>query len=159
MTVPGQLFGWQSYDRGAMTYEALRATIGDPAFFQLIKKWQTDFGGQTKRWTDLIALAEQLSGQDLTAFFQDWICDADKPAWPPSAPTPSGAACVAPGAGPPPTPTPTPPRPTPATTGGPARVGAACQVDITGRAKVGRKLTARLTGCPAGTQRPPTSGW
>ncbi len=82
MTVPSQLFGWQSYDRGAMTYEALRAAIGDAAYFQLIKKWQVDFGGQTKRWTDLIELAEQLSGRDLKAFFQDWIYDADKPDWP-----------------------------------------------------------------------------
>ena len=65
-----------------MTYEALRAAIGDPAFFQLIQQWQTDFTGQTKKWTDLIALAEQLSGRDLTAFFQDWIYDANKPAWP-----------------------------------------------------------------------------
>ena len=61
-----------------MTYEALRAAIGDPAFFQLIKQWQTDFGGQTKKWTDLIALAEQISGRDLTAFFQDWIYDAEQ---------------------------------------------------------------------------------
>ncbi len=82
MTLPVQLFGWQSYDRGAMTYEALRAAIGDPAFFQLIKQWQTDFGGQTKHWNDLIDLAEQISGRDLTAFFQDWIYDANKPAWP-----------------------------------------------------------------------------
>jgi uncharacterized repeat protein (TIGR01451 family) len=82
MTATPQLFGPQSYTRGAMTYEALRAAIGDPVFFQLIKKWQTDFGGQTKKWTDLIDLAEQLSGRDLTAFFQDWIYDNDKPAWP-----------------------------------------------------------------------------
>ena len=82
MTLPVQLFDWQTYTRGAMTYEALRAAIGDPAFFQLIKQWQTDFGGQTKKWTDLIALAEQISDRDLTAFFQDWIYDADKPAWP-----------------------------------------------------------------------------
>jgi hypothetical protein len=82
MSTPQQLFGWQSYTRGAMTYEALRAAIGDTAFLALIKQWQTDFGGQTKRWTDLVALAQQLSGRDLTAFFQDWIYDADKPAWP-----------------------------------------------------------------------------
>ena len=82
MTTPSQLFGWQSYDRGAMTYEALRAAIGDPAFFQLIKQWQTDFGGQTKRWTDLIDLAEQISGRNLDAFFLDWIGESGKPAWP-----------------------------------------------------------------------------
>ncbi|MDX6372902.1 MAG: hypothetical protein QOD98_1890 [Nocardioidaceae bacterium] len=97
MTVPSQLFGWQSYTRGAMTYEALRAAIGDPAYFQLIKQWQTDFGGQTKKWTNLIALAEQLSGRNLTAFFQDWIYDPDKPAWPGKLSLVLGAA---PGAGP-----------------------------------------------------------
>ena len=145
MTSTQQLFGSQSYQRGAMTYEALRATIGDPAFFQLIKKWQTDYTGQTKLWTDLIALAEQLSGQDLTAFFQDWLCDADKPEWPPAAPTPGGTACALASTGPPPT-GPPPTGPPPVT---PATFAAACQVDITGRAKVGRKLTARLTGCPA----------
>jgi uncharacterized repeat protein (TIGR01451 family) len=82
MTVPVQLFDWQSYTRGAMTYEALRAAIGDPAFFQLIKQWQTTYTGQTRHWTDLIDLAKQLSGRDLDAFFQDWIYDTDKPAWP-----------------------------------------------------------------------------
>ena len=147
MTSTSQLFGSQSYTRGAMTYEALRATIGDPAFFQLIKRWQTDFGGQTKLWTDLIALAEQISGQDLTAFFQDWLCDADKPAWPPAAPTPSGTTCEPPSTGPPPT-TPTPTPNPPAT---PGAISAACQADIKGRPKVGRKLSALLKGCPAGT--------
>jgi hypothetical protein len=82
MTQSSQLFGSQSYTRGAMTYEALRAAIGDPAFFQLIKQWQTTYVGQTRKWTDLIAMAEQISGHDLTTFFQDWIDDADKPAWP-----------------------------------------------------------------------------
>ena len=147
MTSTSQLFGSQSYTRGAMTYEALRATIGDSAFFQLIKQWQTDFGGQTRLWTDLIALAEQISGQDLTAFFQDWLCDADKPAWPPAAPTPSGTTCEPPSTGPPPT-TPTPTPNPPAT---PGAISAACQVDIKGRPKVGRKLSARLEGCPGGT--------
>jgi len=97
MTLPVQLFDWQTYTRGAMTYEALRAAIGDPAFFQLIKQRQTDFGGQTKKWTDLIALAEQISDRDLTAFFQDWIYDADKPAWPGKL---SLALAASPGAGP-----------------------------------------------------------
>jgi hypothetical protein len=82
MTSTEELYGWQSYTRGAMTYEALRAAIGDPAFFQLIKQWQTAYSGQTRHWNDLITMAEQISGRDLDAFFQDWIYDANKPAWP-----------------------------------------------------------------------------
>ena len=94
--------------RGAMTYEALRAAIGDPAFFQLIKQWQTDFGGQTKRGTDLIALAEQISGRNLTR--SSWTGSrSNKPVWPPAPPTPSGTTCEPPSSGPPPT-TPTPTR-------------------------------------------------
>ena len=31
---------------------------------------------------DLKALAEELSGHDLTAFWQDWILETGKPAWP-----------------------------------------------------------------------------
>jgi hypothetical protein len=97
MTSTSQLFGSQSYTRGAMTYEALRAAIGDPAFFQLIKQWQTTYTGQTRNWIDLIAMAQQISGRELTAFFQDWIYDANKPAWPGKLSLVLGAA---PGAGP-----------------------------------------------------------
>ena len=102
MTQTEDLFGWQSYSRGAMTYEALRTAIGDQTFSTLLKQWQSRYTGQTRKWTALIALAEELSGHDLTAFFQDWIYDADKPAWPGklnlalSATPPSGD--VAPGA-------------------------------------------------------------
>ena len=97
MTSTSQLFGSQSYTRGAMTYEALRAAIGDPAFFELIKQWQTTYTGQTRIWTDLFAMAAQISGRDLDAFFDDWINDADKPAWPGKLSLVLGAA---PGAGP-----------------------------------------------------------
>ena len=31
---------------------------------------------------DFTALAEEISGEDLDAFFQDWLFDVDKPAWP-----------------------------------------------------------------------------
>jgi hypothetical protein len=82
MTESEQLFDWQTYQRGAMTYEALKTAIGDFAFFSLVKEWQHSYSGTTQNWTDFIDLAEEISGHDLTAFFQDWIYDADKPAWP-----------------------------------------------------------------------------
>ena len=34
---------------------------------------------------------------------------------------------------------------------GPSSFGAGCQVGVSGKARVGRKLTAHLKGCPAGT--------
>lgn len=82
MTDPADLFDWQVYNRGAMTLEALRQAITPTVFGDVMKTWTTRYAGQSKNTTDFIALAEELSGKDLTAFFQDWVYDADKPAWP-----------------------------------------------------------------------------
>jgi aminopeptidase N len=62
-----------------MTLEALREKIGDPAFFQLLKDWATQnrYGNVTT--PQFIALAERISGQDLTAFFDAWIYQDAKP--------------------------------------------------------------------------------
>lgn len=82
MTSPDQLFGWQVYTRGAMAYEALKQTLTPPVFAELLKQWNARNTGTSKTTADFHALAEEVSGKDLDAFFQDWIFDADKPAWP-----------------------------------------------------------------------------
>jgi len=82
MTDPADLFDWQVYNRGAMTLEALRQAITPTVFDDVMKTWTTRYAGQSRTTHDFIALAEELSGADLTAFFQDWLFDADKPAWP-----------------------------------------------------------------------------
>ncbi|GIT78642.1 hypothetical protein LLS1_03110 [Leifsonia sp. LS1] len=82
MTDPADLFDWQVYTRGAMTLEALRQSVGQTAFDGIMKTWVQRYAGQSKTTEDFIALAQELSGRDLTAFFQDWVYDADKPAWP-----------------------------------------------------------------------------
>ncbi|HEX5089583.1 MAG TPA: M1 family metallopeptidase [Nocardioides sp.] len=138
ITDPADLFGWQSYDRGAMTYEALRTLIGDPAFRTLIKQWQLLNHGGSHGAADLQALAEQISGLDLDAFFQDWIRDPDKPAWP----TP----------GQPPTdPPPTNPPPQPPTQPAALTIGPGCRVRLEGAARVRHTLTVKVRGCPAGS--------
>ena len=76
---PALLFNGTVYDRGAMTLEALREKIGDLAFFQLLKDWATQnrYGNVTT--PQFIALAEQKSEMDLTAFFDAWIFQEAKP--------------------------------------------------------------------------------
>jgi hypothetical protein len=76
------LYGSHVYDRGAMALEALRTAIGATTFAALMKEWQVRYAGQSPGTAAFIALAEELSGRDLDAFFQDWLYDADKPAWP-----------------------------------------------------------------------------
>jgi aminopeptidase N len=76
------LFDNAVYDRGAATLEALRITVGDAAFFRIIREWaaQRQYGnGSTAQF---IALAEQVSGKPLDAFFHAWLYEAAKPPTP-----------------------------------------------------------------------------
>ena len=81
-TASNELYGYQTYTRSAQFWEALKISIGDDAFFALIKEWQTRFAGQSRTSADLKALAEELSGRDITALWNDWILEPGKPAWP-----------------------------------------------------------------------------
>jgi aminopeptidase N len=73
------MFASAVYRRGGMTLQVLREKIGDEKFFELLKTWARTHRhgtGTTKQFT---ALAEQISGEDLDAFFQTWIYTAGKP--------------------------------------------------------------------------------
>lgn len=76
---PLGLFLGPIYDRGAATLHALRVEIGDEAFFELAQTWVERFGGGTASTADFIALAEEVSEQDLEAFFDVWIYTPEKP--------------------------------------------------------------------------------
>lgn len=81
-TASEDLYGYQTYTRSAQFWEALKISIGDESFFALIKEWQTRFAGQSRTAADLKALAEEISGRDITALWNDWILEPGKPAWP-----------------------------------------------------------------------------
>ena len=76
---PGLLFDGAVYYRGAMTLHALRLTIGDNAFFKLLKSWAKKQAGDTVSTPEFIALAEQISGQQLDDFFTEWLYTPSKP--------------------------------------------------------------------------------
>jgi aminopeptidase N len=78
-TIP-QTFQDPVYYRGAMTMNALRVRIGDPAFFALIKDWPAAHQDGTGTTAQFVALAEQESGIDLTSFFDAWLFSGTKPA-------------------------------------------------------------------------------
>ena len=62
-----------------MTLQALRAKVGDAAFFRILRDWlaQNRYGNVTT--AEFIPLAEADSGQDLDAFFQAWLFTPSKP--------------------------------------------------------------------------------
>ena len=67
------LFGQGVYQRGALTLHALRVEVGDEDFFEILKAWNVRFAGQSAGTADFEALAEELSGQDLSGLFDEWL--------------------------------------------------------------------------------------
>lgn len=68
------------YDRGALTVHALRAEIGDEAFFRLLKEWPEAKRNGDATTEEFIAFAERLSGKQLDELFQTWLFTPGKPA-------------------------------------------------------------------------------
>ncbi|MFN8593605.1 MAG: M1 family metallopeptidase [Thermomicrobiales bacterium] len=70
---PDNLFSEVVYAGGALLLDDLRHTIGDEAFFRLLKAWAARHADANASTDDFIALAEEVSGQDLDQFFDDWL--------------------------------------------------------------------------------------
>jgi aminopeptidase N len=77
---PRHLFGDSVYVRGAMTLEALRQRIGEEPFLATLRAWAATYRHTSATTAQFIALAEQHSGQELDAFFGDWLYAPGKPA-------------------------------------------------------------------------------
>jgi aminopeptidase N len=75
-------FSQAVYDGGALTLQALRLTVGDDVFFEIIRRWISTYDGSSVRTSDFIALASDISGRDLTGFFGQWLDQAPQPALP-----------------------------------------------------------------------------
>ena len=75
-----KIFGDAVYQRGAMTVQALRVAIGDPAFFALLKSWPAEHKDGNATTDDFIAAAEKAAGgKDLGPLFQAWLFGTTKP--------------------------------------------------------------------------------
>lgn len=73
------LFGSAVYERGAWTLHALRLTVGDATFFEILRTYYAEYQGRNASTADFIAVAETVSGEDLTDFFQAWLYAAQIP--------------------------------------------------------------------------------
>ena len=78
---PGRdnLFSASVYFRGAMTLHALRLTIGDALFFDSIRGYVEQYGGQSATTNDFIQLVEEATGSDLEEFFNGWLFQDNLP--------------------------------------------------------------------------------
>jgi len=79
---PFLLFNSNVYGGGCLALFALRQQIGDAAFQQVERAWVSRFGGLSATTADFIALASEISQQDLTAFLTDWLYGTVTPPMP-----------------------------------------------------------------------------
>ena len=79
---PAKLFTGAVYDRGALTFHALRLRLGDQVFFQILRTYAERFRYGNANTADFIAVAEEVGGQDLGAFFDTWLYTEEIPAIP-----------------------------------------------------------------------------
>jgi aminopeptidase N len=68
------------YLRPAVMLEAVRTTVGDDNFFTILKTFTSRFAGKNASTKDFVAVANEVSKQDLTSLFDAWLY---QPALPP----------------------------------------------------------------------------
>jgi aminopeptidase N len=74
-----ELFDGAVYVRGAMTLQALRNEVGDDAFWTTLHLWTEQHAFGTGTTDGFVALAEQVSGQDLSDLFDLWLFTPGRP--------------------------------------------------------------------------------
>lgn len=70
---PRQLFNSGVYRRGAWLLHAFRLKVGDEVFFNILRGYYQRYQYANATTEDFIYVAELVSSQDLTAFFNAWL--------------------------------------------------------------------------------------
>ncbi len=70
---PALMFDDRVYKRGALTLHALRLTIGDDSFFELLKAWCSTYRYSTVTTDDFRNLADTFSSESLDPLFDSWL--------------------------------------------------------------------------------------
>lgn len=70
---PNLLFGFDSYQRGALMLHTLRSLVGDEAFFQALRVYLERFGGGAATREDFFGVFEEVSGVELDGFVVEWL--------------------------------------------------------------------------------------
>lgn len=67
------LFNANVYQRGALTLHALRLHVGDEAFFNILRAYTEQYQYSNASTDDFIAVAEEVSAQELDDLFEAWL--------------------------------------------------------------------------------------
>ncbi|MCM2417869.1 M1 family metallopeptidase [Streptomyces sp. RKAG293] len=77
-----RMFDDRLYKRGALTLHALRTTMGDTAFFALLRTWTSQHRHRTVTTEQFTALAQEYTPRPLDALFTAWLREPRLPALP-----------------------------------------------------------------------------
>jgi hypothetical protein len=72
-------FAPPSYEKAASVLHMLRLKIGNANFFSLLQNWYNTYRDGNAVTAEFQTMAEQISGQDLNQFFQQWIYSSGIP--------------------------------------------------------------------------------
>lgn len=67
------------YDKAAFVFHMLRGRLGAAGWADMLRRFWADHQGGAASWDDLRAAAEAAGGDDLTAFFDQWLERAGAP--------------------------------------------------------------------------------
>jgi len=70
---PQDIYTNESYVGGATVLQALRMEVGDDTFFNILRTYADRYKYGVAGTDDFIAVAEEVSGKDLTNFFNEWL--------------------------------------------------------------------------------------
>jgi len=76
------MFDDRVYKRGALLLHALRLTVGDDAFFGLLRTWTTRYATGSVATDEFVAVAAELCGASVGGLFDAWLREAPLPELP-----------------------------------------------------------------------------
>jgi aminopeptidase N len=70
---PDNLYSDESYTGGALVFHALHLQVADETFIRILKTYTERYRYGNAGTDEFISVAEEVSGQDLKAFFDQWL--------------------------------------------------------------------------------------
>lgn len=78
---PENLWGATTYEKGACVLYMLRHLVGDSLFFQILWTYGEEYGFANAVTADFQRICNEVSGQDLDWFFEEWVYDWGYPVY------------------------------------------------------------------------------